>query len=89
MLTPGKIILSNNEIKEREIKLKALSEMWKQNRLRKDVKEKKVFGFSKNSEILNGRLSMFFIVTGLLTEYWTKQSIPTQIETIFRTLGFL
>ena len=48
-----------------------------------------MFGFSKNSEILNGRLAMFFLVTGLLTEYWTKQNILVQIETIIRILGLI
>mmetsp|Transcript_11554 Transcript_11554/g.24808 ORF Transcript_11554/g.24808 Transcript_11554/m.24808 type:complete len:134 (-) Transcript_11554:296-697(-) len=89
VLIPGKIKLSELEIKDREKKLKNLSEKWKLERIRKEEYEKKTFGFSINSEILNGRLAMFFLVTGLLTEYWTKQNILEQVETIFRTLGLL
>jgi len=86
---PGKIIIPDNIIKEREIKLKALSEAWKKERLAKEEKNRKTIGFTKNSEILNGRMAMFFFVTGLLTELWTGQTIPGQIETILRTLGIL
>nr|UXY87736.1 hlip [Cryptomonas curvata] len=85
----GKIKLNELEIKERERKLKALAENWKLERQKKEEYEKKAFGFSKNSEILNGRLAMFFLVTGLLTEYWTKQNIIQQVETIIRTLGLI
>ena len=88
-LFPGKIKLTDIEIKEREKKLKVLTEKWRLEILKKEEYEKKMFGFSKNSEILNGRLAMFFLVTGLLTEYWTKQNILVQIETIIRILGLI
>jgi len=84
---PGKIVVTENLIKEKEIKLKALSEKWKKERLLKEENNKKTFGFTKNSEILNGRMAMFFFITGLLTEFWTGQTVPGQIETILRTLG--
>jgi len=86
---PGKIKLSEIEIVEREKKLRALSEKWKKERITKEEFERKLFGFTKNSEILNGRMAMFFLTTGLLTELWTKQSIITQIDTMLRTLGLL
>mmetsp|Transcript_25482 Transcript_25482/g.58935 ORF Transcript_25482/g.58935 Transcript_25482/m.58935 type:complete len:101 (-) Transcript_25482:358-660(-) len=86
---PGKIILSKTVISERELKLKSLSEKWKKERIAKENFDKKAFGFTKNSEILNGRIAMFFIITGLLTEIWTGQTIPDQIETIIRTLGII
>jgi hypothetical protein len=86
---PGKIIVPKNIIKENETKLKALSEKWKIERITKEELDKKTFGFTKNSEILNGRMAMFFFVTGLLTEFWTGQTIPGQIETLLRTLGII
>jgi hypothetical protein len=88
-LVPGKIKLTEFEIKEREKKLRILAEKWKKERIEIEEYEKKTFGFSKNSEILNGRMAMFFLFTGLLTEYWTKQNFIDQVETILRTLGFL
>lgn len=88
-LIPGKLILSKNEISEKEKKLKVLSEKWKKERILKEDFDKKTFGFTKNSEILNGRAAMFFMMTGLLTELWTKQSIPGQIEIMIRTLGII
>jgi len=86
---PGKIKLSELEIAEREKKLRMLSEKWKKERISKEEIERKLFGFTKNSEILNGRMAMFFLTTGILTELWTKQSIVSQIDTMVRTLGLL
>ena len=88
-MIPGKIVLSDSVIKEREKKLKSLSEKWKKERITKENFDKKTLGFTKNSEILNGRVAMFFIITGLLTEIWTGQTIPGQIETMIRTLGII
>lgn len=84
---PGKIIFSEDQLREREQKLRILSEQWKIERVEKEKLENRTFGFSKNSEILNGRLAMFFFTTGLLTEYWTKQNLVQQIETGLRILG--
>mmetsp|Transcript_1421 Transcript_1421/g.3615 ORF Transcript_1421/g.3615 Transcript_1421/m.3615 type:complete len:132 (-) Transcript_1421:384-779(-) len=89
LMIPGKIILSKSIIGEREAKLKTLSEKWKKERIAKENFDKKTLGWTKNSEILNGRTAMFFIVTGLLTEIWTGQTIPDQIETMVRTLGII
>lgn len=88
-IIPGKILLKKNEIQEKEKILKELSEKWKKERIEKENFEKKTFGFSKNSEILNGRVAMFFFATGILTEIWTKESIPGQIEIMIRTFGII
>ena len=55
----------------------------------KEFEESRLFGFTQRAETLNGRVAMAFFVTGLLTEYWTGESIPEQVETMLRTLGFL
>mmetsp|Transcript_22852 Transcript_22852/g.57220 ORF Transcript_22852/g.57220 Transcript_22852/m.57220 type:complete len:122 (-) Transcript_22852:366-731(-) len=60
LMIPGKIILSKTLISERESKLKSLSEKWKKERIEKENFDKKTLGFTKNSEILNGRTAMFF-----------------------------
>ena len=86
---PGKIKLGENEKTEREQKLKSLSEIWKKERIIKEESSKRFLGFTKNSEILNGRLAMFFLTTGLLTEIWTKQTIIGQIDTMLRIVGLI
>mmetsp|Transcript_42502 Transcript_42502/g.66569 ORF Transcript_42502/g.66569 Transcript_42502/m.66569 type:complete len:137 (-) Transcript_42502:1789-2199(-) len=86
---PGKIKLSESTISSREKDLKTLADNWKRERLLKEELDRKMFGFTKNSEILNGRTAMFFFMTGILTEIWTGQSIVTQIDTMLRTLGIL
>jgi hypothetical protein len=37
----------------------------------------------------NGRFAMFFLVVGLLTEYWTGVTFPGQIEEMLRVGGFI
>jgi len=88
-LIPGKYFLSEEEIIKKEKILKDLSDKWKKDRIQRQIHENKLFGFSKNSEIINGRFAMFFLMTGILTEYWTNRNIPAQIEIIIRTLGLL
>ena len=84
---PGKIKLAENEIIEREKKLKSLAEAWKRERIIKEEAYNQFLGFTKNSEILNGRLAMFFLTTGLLTEVWTKETMIDQIDTMLRIVG--
>jgi len=86
---PGKIKLGESEKAEREQKLKSLAENWKKERIMREESSKQLFGFTKNSEILNGRLAMFFLATGLLTEIWTKQTIIGQIDTMVRIVGLI
>jgi len=86
---PGKIILSGEILIQREKDLKLLADSWKKERLEREITENKMFGFSKYSELINGRVAMFFIMTGMLTEIWTKQSFLSQIEIMFRVLGII
>jgi len=86
---PGKIKLGDSEKAEREQKLKSLAESWKKERINREESSKQLFGFTKNSEILNGRLAMFFLATGILTEIWTKQTIIGQIDTMIRIVGLI
>ena len=84
---PGKIKLAENEIIGREKKLKSLAEAWKRERIIKEEAYNQFLGFTKNSEVLNGRLAMFFLTTGLLTEVWTKETMIDQIDTMLRIVG--
>jgi hypothetical protein len=65
---PGKIKIKESDIIEREKKLKSLADGWKRERMVQEESSRQLFGFTKNSEVLNGRLAMFFLTTGLLTE---------------------
>lgn len=84
---PGKMKFSDIEKIKREKDLKALANKWKKERMLKEEEERKFIGFTKNAEIINGRMAMIFLITGILTEYWTDQNIPTQIDTMFRIAG--
>jgi len=86
---PGKTKIKESEIIEREKKLKSLAEVWKRERIVEEESSRQLFGFTKNSEVLNGRLAMFFLITGLLTEIWTKQTIIGQIDTMLRIIGLV
>jgi hypothetical protein len=88
-VVPGKIKIGENEIIQREKKLKSLAENWKKERIIEEESSNKLFGFTRNSEVLNGRLAMFFLTTGILTEIWTNQTMIGQIDTILRITGLL
>ena len=88
-VVPGKIKIGENEIIQREKKLKSIAENWKKERIIEEEATNKLFGFTKNSEVLNGRLAMFFLTTGILTEIWTNQTMIGQIDTILRITGLL
>jgi len=88
-VVPGKIKIGENEIIQREKKLKSLAENWKKERIIEEESSNKLFGFTKNSEVLNGRLAMFFLTTGILTEIWTNQTMIGQIDTTLRITGLL
>ena len=88
-VAPGKIKMEENEIIQREKKLKSLAENWKKERIIEEESSNKLFGFTKNSEVLNGRLAMFFLTTGILTEIWTNQTMIGQIDTTLRITGLL
>ena len=69
---PAKAKISESDLIEREKKLKDLAEKWKKNRIRKEEYERKVFGFYKNSEILNGRVAMFFFCDRIIDRILDK-----------------
>ncbi|KAA8495616.1 Light-harvesting complex-like protein OHP2, chloroplastic [Porphyridium purpureum] len=86
---PGMRELTPAELAEQKKVLVALSEEWKAERMDREFEQSRLFGLTRRAEILNGRVAMFFLATGLLTEYWTGENIPEQVETLFRTLGLI
>jgi hypothetical protein len=86
---PGKIVLNEIELAQQVTALRQLEEKWKRERLQKEYEENQTAGFVANAELLNGRFAMFFLATGLLTEYWTGVSLPGQVEEMLRIGGFI
>ncbi|BAM81820.1 similar to high light inducible protein [Cyanidioschyzon merolae strain 10D] len=86
---PGRYKLSAIELAEQRRALRAVAERYKAARLAKEAESRRVFGFCRNAEVINGRTAMFFFVTGMLTEYWTGQTMPQQIELLLRILGII
>lgn len=86
---PGKIVLSDLEIAEQATALTKLEEEYKQERLEREYEESKILGWTGQAETFNGRFAMFFLVVGLLTEYWTGVTIPGQVEEMLRVGGFI
>ena len=86
---PGKIQLDEIELARQKNALdKYAAELYKK-RMQEEYEASRKFGWVPYAETLNGRLAMFFIITGLLTEYWTDYSFPEQVELLLRTLGVL
>lgn len=86
---PGKITLDEIQLAKQRTALEQYSAELRKKRLEEEREAARLFGFVPYAETLNGRLAMFFIVTGLLTEYWTGYTIPEQVELMARTLGIL
>jgi len=80
---------SDIELAEQEAKLSALSEKWKKFEDEKDYQDTLRSGFGPSPERINGRTAMFFILVGLITEYYTGQSMPQQVYTMLQTLSII
>ena len=80
---------SEMELAEQEAKLSALSQKWQKREEMESYADYQRSGFGRSSEIINGRTAMFFLVTGLVTEYYTGQSMPDQVYTMLQTLSIV
>eukprot|EP00320_Phaeocystis_rex_P019879 CAMPEP_0119087622 /NCGR_PEP_ID=MMETSP1178-20130426/142375_1 /TAXON_ID=33656 /ORGANISM="unid sp, Strain CCMP2000" /LENGTH=158 /DNA_ID=CAMNT_0007070847 /DNA_START=24 /DNA_END=500 /DNA_ORIENTATION=+ len=86
---PGKIEVSEFEMAERSAKLDALAAKWRKRQEQLEWDAGLNVGWVFKAETINGRLAMFFLIVGLITEYYTGESIPQQTLTMFRTLGIV
>ena len=86
---PGKMAVGELELAEQNTELSKLEDKFKKVRLQDDYDDARILGWTTRSETFNGRFAMFFLVVGLLTEYWTGETIPGQIEEILRVGGFI
>mmetsp|Transcript_9126 Transcript_9126/g.21483 ORF Transcript_9126/g.21483 Transcript_9126/m.21483 type:complete len:156 (-) Transcript_9126:242-709(-) len=86
---PAKVQLSEVELAERKTKLEALSAKWSKRQQQLEWDAELNVGWVFKAETINGRLAMFFLLTGLITEYYTGESIPQQTLTMLQTLGFV
>eukprot|EP00752_Nemacystus_decipiens_P002835 g2642.t1 len=86
---PGKIVLPPEVLAEQQEGLEKIAQQLRRERLDKEAEDAITFGFCPRAELWNGRSAMFGITVGMLTEYWTGQSIPQQIETFAQLLGLL
>lgn len=86
---PGKVVLNELELAAQVTALGKLEEKWRKRRVEEEWEESRTLGWTAISEINNGRLAMFFLVVGLLTEYWTGFSLPDQVEEMLRVGGFI
>lgn len=86
---PGKIVLNEVELAKQVTALNKLETQWRREREIKEYEESLKVGWVPEAELLNGRFAMFFLVTGLLTEYWTGYSMPQQVEEMLRIGGFI
>jgi hypothetical protein len=86
---PGKVVLNELELAAQISALDKLESQWRKEREIREYEESQNVGFVENAEIINGRFAMFFLATGLLTEYWTGFSMPAQVEEMLRVGGFI
>ena len=90
-VTQGECIkqFSDVELVEQEAKLDALAKKWKRIEDEGEYEEGLRSGWGPSPERINGRSAMFFIIVGLVTEYYTGQSLPQQVYTMLQTMGLV
>eukprot|EP00967_Tisochrysis_lutea_P021884 scaffold24896_cov32-Tisochrysis_lutea.AAC.2 len=81
--------LSEMELAEQAAKLDALSAKWSKRQQQMEEEQAGQIGWVKAAEATNGRFAMFFLPVGLITEYYTGESLPQQVYTLLQTLGFV
>jgi len=86
---PGKMEVNEIEMLERSAKLDALSAKWRTREMQAEYEDASKIGWVKKAQTINGRLAMFFIFVGLITEYYTGESLPQQTATMLRTLAVI
>mmetsp|Transcript_15791 Transcript_15791/g.32029 ORF Transcript_15791/g.32029 Transcript_15791/m.32029 type:complete len:171 (-) Transcript_15791:168-680(-) len=86
---PGKMVVNEIELAQQVTALTKLEEKWRAERLDREYEGGRKIGWVEGAERLNGRSAMFFIVTGLLTELWTGQTMPQQVEEMLRIAGVI
>lgn len=86
---PGKVVLNELELAAQVAALDKLEEKWRKQREIEEYEASTNVGFVEKAELINGRTAMFFLATGLLTEYWTGFSMPAQVEEMLRIGGFI
>ena len=86
---PGKAVIDDITLAKQSTALDKLAASWDRRKEFRSWEASRMTGFSEEAEIINGRTAMFFLVVGLLTEFWTGQSIPDQIFTMLRVGSFI
>mmetsp|Transcript_44829 Transcript_44829/g.95411 ORF Transcript_44829/g.95411 Transcript_44829/m.95411 type:complete len:182 (+) Transcript_44829:224-769(+) len=86
---PGKMVLNEVDLAAQVTALSKLEDGYRKVRQDQEYTEARIIGFVPMAETYNGRFAMFFLVVGLLTEYWTGITIPGQIEEMARVGGFI
>jgi hypothetical protein len=86
---PGKMQMNEIDLAAQVTALTKLEEKWRAERLDREYEESAKIGWVENAETLNGRFAMFFLITGLLTEYWTGETMPQQVEELLRIAGVI
>lgn len=86
---PGRIVLNEIELAAQATALAKIEESARKLRLQEEYDDARILGWTGQAETFNGRFAMFFLVVGLLTEYWTGITIPGQIEEMLRVGGFI
>ena len=81
--------MSEIELAEQSAKLDALSAKWRKRQEQAEYEDSSRVGWVEASEAINGRFAMFFLLVGLVTEYYTGQSVPQQVYTLLQTLAIV
>jgi len=85
----GRVVMNEVDLAVQSSSLTKIEEKYRKIRLADEYEDARILGWTDMAQTYNGRFAMFFLVVGLLTEYWTGISIPGQIEEMARVGGFI
>jgi len=88
-IDPYAMDMSEMELAEQAAKLDALNAKWSKRQQREEADAAGRVGWVAAAQITNGRFAMFFLPVGLITEYYTGESMPQQVYTLLRTLSIV
>jgi hypothetical protein len=86
---PGKVPMNEIDLARQVTALTAIEDKWRKERIQSEYEDSINVGWVPTAELANGRFAMFFLITGLLTEYWTGVSLPGQVEELLRISGVI
>uniref|UniRef100_A0A7S2V1B0 Uncharacterized protein n=1 Tax=Fibrocapsa japonica TaxID=94617 RepID=A0A7S2V1B0_9STRA len=86
---PGKIEFSQEELARQDEVLNRMAAEYRKESVAVAQEEARFFGWTEKAEIINGRMAMIGITSGVWVQLVTGKTIPQQVMDLLQVLGFV